>query len=334
MGYAISVILLIVFIVIILILKNKHKKDLINLSNVTMKQLAKDKIKELTEEYYKIEEYYKKERIRLEEECLKTAEYLEQYNEKINLIKKSIENELEEYKKERFNELICKLDEEEKEAKSRINKEMRAYREFKEKLNNEFEEQMMAQQKLRKDELDLIIEEIKDYEKKREVINKQILMEREAKEKADFYRIVVSDYDIEDLKLISQIEQNFHNKEVLNRAVFDTYIKKPMSEMIKRVLEGRSPSGIYMITNTLTNEIYIGRAVSIDKRWQEHCKSCFNLGTIAHSTLHTRMAKEGIWNFTFQILEEVPKEKLSEREKYWINFYHSKDYGMNEKAGG
>lgn len=299
-----------------------------------MRQLAKEKIQELTEEYNKIEEYYKKERIRLEEECLKTAEYLEQYNEKINLIKKSIENELEEYKKERFNELICKIDEEEKIAKSRINKEMREYREFKERLNNEFEEQMMAQQKLRKDELDLIIEEIKDYEKKREVINKQILMEREAKEKADFYRIVVSDYDIEDLKLISQIEQNFHNKEVLNRAVFDTYIKKPMSEMIKRVLEGRSPSGIYMITNTLTNEIYIGRAVSIDKRWQEHCKSCFNLGTIAHSTLHTRMAKEGIWNFTFQILEEVPKEKLSEREKYWINFYHSKDYGMNEKAGG
>jgi hypothetical protein len=46
------------------------------------------------------------------------------------------------------------------------------------------------------------------------------------------------------------------------------------------------------------------------------------------------MAKEGIWNFSFQLLEEVPKEKLSEREKYWINFYHSKDYGMNEKAGG
>lgn len=41
------------------------------------------------------------------------------------------------------------------------------YRAFREKMNNEFEEQMMAQQKLRKDELDLIIEEIKDYEKKR-----------------------------------------------------------------------------------------------------------------------------------------------------------------------
>ena len=338
MGYAISVILLIVFIVIILIIRNNHKKDLINLSNVTMKQLAKEKIQELTEEYNKIEEYYKKERIRLEEEYKITTLNLQKLNENINEIKRKgkeiAEQEISEYKQQRYEETKYRLEVEEKENKRKIECEIKEYKKLLEEANKEFEMQMAAQQGLLKDELNLIVEEIKDYEKKREVINKQILMERELKEKADFYRIVVSDYDIEDLKLISQIEQNFHNKEVLNRAVFDTYIKKPMSEMIKRVLEGRSPSGIYMITNTLTNEIYIGRAVSIDKRWQEHCKSCFNLGTIAHSTLHTRMAKEGIWNFTFQILEEVPKEKLSEREKYWINFYHSKDYGMNEKAGG
>ena len=34
-----------------------------------------------------------------------------------------------------------------------------------------------------------------------------------------------------------------------------------------------------------------------------------------------------------QILEKVEKSKLSEREKYWINFYKSKDYGLNEKNG-
>jgi hypothetical protein len=33
------------------------------------------------------------------------------------------------------------------------------------------------------------------------------------------------------------------------------------------------------------------------------------------------------------VIEEVPKEKLSEREKYWIEFYGSKEYGMNEKNG-
>jgi hypothetical protein len=53
------------------------------------------------------------------------------------------------------------------------------------------------------EQITALTDELNDYEKKREVINKQILMERELKEKADFYRIVVSDYDIEDLKLIS-----------------------------------------------------------------------------------------------------------------------------------
>lgn len=338
MGYAISVILLIIFIVFILIIKNKHKKQLLNLSNETVKQIAKEKIKELTKEYNKIEEYYKNERIRLEEEYKITTLNLQKLNDNINEIKRKgkeiAEQEVSEYKQQKYEEIKYRLETEEKEAKRKIDYEINEYKKVLEESSKEIEVQALKHQKELLDQLDILTDEIKDYEKKREVINKQILMEREAKEKADFYRIVVSDYDIEDLKLISQIEQNFHNKEVLNRAVFDTYIKKPMSEMIKRVLEGRSPSGIYMITNTLTNEIYIGRAVSIDKRWQEHCKSCFNLGTIAHSTLHTRMAKEGIWNFTFQILEEVPKEKLSEREKYWINFYHSKDYGMNEKAGG
>lgn len=338
MGYAISVILLIIFIVFILIIKNKHKKQLLNLSNETVKQIAKEKIKELTKEYNKIEEYYKNERVRLEEEYKITTLNLQKLNDNINEIKRKgkeiAEQEVSEYKQQKYEEIKYRLETEEKEAKRKIDYEINEYKKVLEESNKEIEVQALKHQKELLDQLDILIDEIKDYEKKREVINKQILMERELKEKADFYRIVVSDYDIEDLKLISQIEQNFHNKEVLNRAVFDTYIKKPMSEMIKRVLEGRSPSGIYMITNTLTNEIYIGRAVSIDKRWQEHCKSCFNLGTIAHSTLHTRMAKEGIWNFTFQILEEVPKEKLSEREKYWINFYHSKDYGMNERQGG
>lgn len=338
MGYAISVILLIVFIVIILILKNKHKKDLINLSNVTMKQLAKEKIQELTEEYNKIEEYYKKERIRLEEEYKITTLNLQKLNDNINEIKRkgkeNAEYEIAEYKQQRYEEIKYRLEIEEKETKRKIEYEIKEYKKFLEETNREFEMQMAAQQGLLKDELNLIVEEIKDYEKKREIINKQILMEREVKEKADFYRIVLSENDQSDLKVIASFAEQFHNKEVLNRAAFDTFIKKPMNEMIKRVLEGKSPSGIYMITNLLTGEIYIGRAVSVDKRWQEHCKSCFNLGTIAHSTLHTRMAKEGIWNFSFQLLEEAPKEKLSEREKYWINFYHSKDYGMNERQGG
>lgn len=45
------------------------------------------------------------------------------------------------------------------------------------------------------------------------------------------------------------------------------------------------------------------------------------------------MEKNGAWNFTFEIIEEVPKENLTEREKWYINFYESDKYGLNQKIG-
>ena len=334
MGYVISIILFIVFIVFIVILRKNQTNKINNIRKLTIKEITKQELQKIIEEQEKLEAFYNDEEKRLEREYKLKAEEIINITNKLNTMrvegKKAVDADLLLYRKQELDNIRLSLNKHFDEEMAQLQK----LREAAEKEQVEWIAEKHIERENIQEQITALTDELSDYEKKREVINKQILMEREAKEKADFYRIVVSDYDIEDLKLISQIEQNFHNKEVLNRAVFDTYIKKPMSEMIKRVLEGRSPSGIYMITNTLTNEIYIGRAVSIDKRWQEHCKSCFNLGTIAHSTLHTRMAKEGIWNFTFQILEEVPKEKLSEREKYWINFYHSKDYGMNERQGG
>ena len=104
--------------------------------------------------------------------------------------------------------------------------------------------------------------------------------------------------------------------------------------MIKRVLNGESPSGIYKITYIPTGESYIGKSTNVNKRWQEHLKSAYNLSSIAHSSLHTKMARDGVWNFTFELIEKVEKDKLNEREKYWINFYDTKKYGLNEREGG
>lgn len=338
MMYIILLILLIISIISLFIIKRKYKKEILNLSYEKINEIAKDKIIELDNKYNVIEQNYKNEIIKLQEEQKELTNNLFNITNSLKEIKNNGMNEINEqlelYKKQSKENITLLLEKEQTEKKKIIDKEMDDYRALKEKMNNEFEEQIMAQQKLQKDELDFIIEEIKDYEKKREVINKQILMERELKEQSDFYRIMINENEQEDIKLINSFQDKFHNKEALNRIIFDFFIKKPMTEMIKRVLKGSSPSGIYMITDLLTNEIYIGRAVSIDKRWQEHCKSCFNIGTIAHSTLHTRMAKDGIWNFSFQVLEEVPKDKLSEREKYWINFYQTKEYGLNERQGG
>jgi hypothetical protein len=43
------------------------------------------------------------------------------------------------------------------------------------------------------------------------------------------------------------------------------------------------------------------------------------------------MAEEGVWNFTFEVVEECEKSKLSEREQYWQKFFGAKEYGYSIK---
>lgn len=45
------------------------------------------------------------------------------------------------------------------------------------------------------------------------------------------------------------------------------------------------------------------------------------------------MQKEGIWNFTWELLEECSVADLNERERYYIDLYLAKDYGYNGNAG-
>ena len=175
--------------------------------------------------------------------------------------------------------------------------------------------------------------ELDDYKKKQEAINEAILRQRELEEKQDFYRVCLSDFTIEDISLLQEIRQKLHTSESLNKLIYDVYVSKAVQEMVKRVLQGSTPSGIYKITRLKTGEIYIGKSTNVKDRWQQHCKTVFGAGTIAHSILHTTMQKDGLQNFTFELVEEVPKDKLTEREKYWINFYGSRDYGLNERCG-
>lgn len=176
-------------------------------------------------------------------------------------------------------------------------------------------------------------EELEDYRKKQQAVNEAILRQRELDEKQDFYRVCLSEFTIEDINLLQEIRQKLHTSESLNKLIYDVYVSKSVQEMVKRVLQGGAPSGIYKITRLKTGEIYIGKSSDVRNRWQQHCKTVFGAGTIAHSILHTTMQKDGLQNFTFELIEEVPKDKLTEREKYWINFYGSRDYGLNERNG-
>lgn len=184
-----------------------------------------------------------------------------------------------------------------------------------------------------KGEYEKILEEVSNYKEKRDAINQEILRSRALEEKQDFYQIQLDDQSLRDIELLQQIKPQLSKFEILNKLIYDNYVSKPTKEMVKRVLAGKSPAGIYKVTNIQTKEIYIGKSVAIGERWQNHVKSACGLSGVAESQFQRALKKYGIQNFTWELLEETSKDKLSEREKYYIDFYETTKYGYNERRG-
>ena len=45
------------------------------------------------------------------------------------------------------------------------------------------------------------------------------------------------------------------------------------------------------------------------------------------------MQQTGVWNFTFELLEECSRDKLNQKERFWIEMYQSNKVGMNTTKG-
>ena len=197
----------------------------------------------------------------------------------------------------------------------------------------DYRAQLQLQTEITEKELQQIRSYLDEYKEKQEAVNKEILRRRAIEEKEDFYRIQLDDNSKSDIEVLNNIRQRLNKTDLLNKLIYENYIARPAKEMIKRVLGGKNPSGIYKVTNTKTNEIYIGKSVKIADRFSNHIKSAYGLEGVAESQFQRALKKYGIDMFTWELLEECPKENLSEREKYYIAFYGTKEYGYNQREG-
>lgn len=134
--------------------------------------------------------------------------------------------------------------------------------------------------------------------------------------------------------MLNYVSSRLKNPTIISKLIWSEYFQKPTNDMLDYVLPSRDCAGIYKITNDETKEAYIGRSVSVRKRLTDHIKSSLGIDTIADQHVHQVMREKGIWNFTFELIEECAREKLNEREKYYIEFFHTDQYGYNQKAGG
>lgn len=76
-------------------------------------------------------------------------------------------------------------------------------------------------------------------------------------------------------------------------------------------------SGVYKITNTVTNDFYIGSSKNVKHRWTDHkCPSKWS--EHPNNPMYLDMQKYGVDKFDFQILANVEAEQLKETEQQFI----------------
>ena len=112
-------------------------------------------------------------------------------------------------------------------------------------------------------------------------------------------------------------------------------IEDAQKEMINNIFGSKVPKNvIYCIQNIETGKKYIGKtSAEVSKRWTEHVKTSLGIGGVKKSKIHSMLFNN--WDkFTFSVIEVVENANLSEREKYYINFFETDKYGYNIKSGG
>lgn len=300
----------------------KKEKDKLDYERKIYESNISNRQNELENKYKLDASKYEGEIKKLEVHLKEKEKRYNEVNQDLDLYKqgkmKEIDDTAAEYEQRKHIEIEQTLKQAELNANSSFNNQVDSY---------------LARRAQMESELEEVQKSLEEERTKRAVINEEIRRRREVEEQQDFYKIQFSDEDRNDVEILRSIAPRLRHPEAINKVIWSTYYQKPLAELRKRILVNGDVSGVYKITRLKTNEIYIGQTTSIDKRWQEHVKSALGVGTLASSQLHRVMAADGCENFTFELLEVVPKDKLRERESYYIDFYDSKTYGLNSVSG-
>ena len=192
---------------------------------------------------------------------------------------------------------------------------------------------VMSEYGIKSKELEEVLVKLEEAHAKADAavkVNKRAEMEKQQK---DFYRIQLSQEDLEEIKRLREVEQYLRQKEPLNKVIYKCYYEKPLTSMIGRVLGNRKITGIYKITNLDNGMCYIGQSVDVADRWRQHVKRGVGAEPVTQNKLYPAMKSIGVENFMFELIEECKGNELTPREKYWTDFYQAQTYGYTVKKG-
>ena len=147
----------------------------------------------------------------------------------------------------------------------------------------------------------------------------------------NFYRIQLSDIDIDEIEKLRSVEPYLRDKEPLNKVIWKVYYEKPTNDLIGRVIGSGTHTGIYKITNIDSQKCYVGQAANLGDRWKQHIKRGVGADAPTRNKLYPAMRELGPESFTFEVIEECERSLLDSREDYWQDYFKAKEFGYSIK---
>lgn len=323
-------ILLILPIIVLIVIIIRQSKSLMKYKGIASEkeEITYQRIQEQNKD--EINQHQKKiEELKIQEKH--EIDSLENIVNRVRDAQASASKSVEDY----YNQCLATVEEQ---IKLKHEKLTQNYQKTMEILNQEYEQNKNSKQQ----ELDQFTQQCNDQiqlvQSQLDRLQKKVNSATEVAKRAEaeqnekeFYRIHLSNEDIEEIKRIRSIEPYLRNKEPLNKIIWKYYYEKPVNEMIGRVIGPGTHIGIYKITEINSGKCYVGQSVDLSSRFKQHIKRGIGAETPTKNKLYPAMLAIGPENFTFEVIQECQKEELDSLEDEYQAFFHSIDFGYSIK---
>lgn len=309
----ISYILIIISIVFIIIgILSFYKGKQLTIINNQKQEEYNKKLKQEKEQYTQSIEQQLKEQERLYQQYEeKKAELEEKYSKYITKLQNQTEQNLNNISQAKDSYFTC-LEQEYQKIEQNYDKKIIILEQEKEKISNQ----------------------IDNLKKQLSAGVEAQLRKQEQQDKIDFYKLSISSEILQEIKILEEVKTKLKYPIILNKLIWSAYFQKQTNDLCNRVIGTQTTSGIYKITNTKTEQAYIGQSVDIAARFKQHIKCGLGIDASSTNKLYNAMQNYGVWNFTFEVIEKCAKTELNNKEKFWIEMFQTDKFGYNVTKGG
>ena len=107
---------------------------------------------------------------------------------------------------------------------------------------------------------------LNEYQSKHDAAVAEYKRAQEMAEQSNFYRLQLSELDVEEIKKLREVEPYLRNPRPLNKVIWSVYYEHPYTDLIGRVVGSGRHTGIYKLTNLQNGMTYVGQAINFADR--------------------------------------------------------------------